>query len=86
MEVAVDSNILVFLADPQSLFHADSESATKKLLQDGDMAATDAMAGLKQRCDAQLGEQMQPMCDAVARLEFDRALGMCKGLIEGQTT
>ena len=36
MEVAVDSNILVFLADPQSLFHADSESATKKLLQDGD--------------------------------------------------
>ena len=36
MEVAVDSNILVFLADPQSLFHADSKSATSKLLQDGD--------------------------------------------------
>ena len=37
MEVAVDSNILVFLADPQSLFHADSESAARKLLQDGDI-------------------------------------------------
>ncbi|CAN5531482.1 hypothetical protein BH10ACI3_BH10ACI3_27550 [soil metagenome] len=36
MEVAVDSNILVFLADPRSLFHDDSAAATSRLSKGGD--------------------------------------------------
>ena len=60
--------------------------AIAHMLRHGDMAATDAIAQLQRGGDAAAAASLQPVADAIARLEFDRALRLCEDLIEGQTT
>jgi PAS domain S-box-containing protein len=50
-------------------------------LRQADMAATDAMEALQARFGAALGGRLQALDEAVAVLDFERALRLCDGLI-----
>jgi CheY-like chemotaxis protein len=54
-------------------------------LRNADMAATDAMADLRRHFGGALGEQLQPMDEAIGALDFDRALRLCNTLIDNMT-
>jgi len=54
-------------------------------LQNADMAATDTMADLQRQFGGALGEQLQPMDEAIGALDFDRALRLCNALIDDFT-
>ena len=58
--------------------------AIAQLLRNGDMAATDAAAALQLRGHPALDLLVQPLCEAVARLDFERALRLCEELIESK--
>jgi HPt (histidine-containing phosphotransfer) domain-containing protein len=64
--------------DAQALQKALQSMAAQ--LRDADMAATDTMEQLQRQFGAQLGQQLQPLEDAVAELQFDRALQLCNEL------
>jgi CheY-like chemotaxis protein len=64
--------------DAQALQKALQSMAAQ--LRDADMAATDTMEQLQRQFGAQLGQQLQPLEDAVAELQFDRALRLCNEL------
>ena len=51
------------------------------LLQASDLAATDAMARLSRQFRPVLGLELEPLEEAVARLQFASAAGMCRELI-----
>ena len=51
-------------------------------LRNADMAATDAMAELQRQFGDTLGEQLQPMNEAIEALDFERALGLCNALAD----
>jgi hypothetical protein len=52
------------------------------LLQDSDLAATDAMARLSRQFRPVLGQELEPLEDAVAQLQFACAAGLCRRLME----
>ena len=53
------------------------------LLSDCDMDALAAVDNLRQTHAAALGDQLEPLEDAVARLDFECALRTCRALMEG---
>jgi len=75
-------------AAPAGAPDADALRAELRLiaghLRNADMAATDAMAGLRRRFGESLGEQLRPLDEAIGTLDFEGALRLCNELIEGQ--
>ena len=53
-----------------------------QLLQDSDMAATDAMVRLHQQFAPALGQRLQALDDAVHTLRFDAASQLCDTLMK----
>ncbi|WP_284617892.1 PAS-domain containing protein [Aquabacterium humicola] len=64
--------------DPAAL--AAGLQALMPLLAEGDMVATDVFADLQAAHEATWGEAMQPLADAMARLDFPAALSDCERL------
>jgi two-component system, sensor histidine kinase and response regulator len=54
-------------------------------LQEADMAATDAMAQLQRRFGAALKGRLQGLAEAVDALDFERALQLCRQMMEQLT-
>jgi HPt (histidine-containing phosphotransfer) domain-containing protein len=52
------------------------------LLSDSDMAATDVMSALSRRFGSVAGFDLDPLDQAIAMLDFDAALGLCRELLE----
>ena len=53
-------------------------------LRNADMAATTVMADLQRQYGADLGQRLRPLDEAVAALDFTRALILCKQLTDGE--
>lgn len=66
----------------------DSEAVLKQLriiqqhLQNADMAATDAMTGLRRQPSGALEGDFKALDDAISALDFERALPQCNALID----
>ena len=68
--------------DPQA-FGTALQALAMQLIN-ADMAATDTMLQIQHRFGAALDGQLQPMDQAIAALDFQRALHFCNELLQGQ--